>query len=124
MAAPYATELLQLQDAAAQQGFLINQLQQQASELGAAAAAMPTRIARMDRWGSASPRHRREGAAGGCPSCWGVIKQATRCLRIVNVVISVWMACVCSSSSSSSSSSTPAWAASQPSAPLMARSGA
>ena len=49
VASPYASELLQLQDAAAQQGFLIGQLQQQASELGQAAAAMPTRIARIDR---------------------------------------------------------------------------
>ncbi|GBF95524.1 hypothetical protein Rsub_07874 [Raphidocelis subcapitata] len=45
VAQPYATELLQLQDAASRQDFLLTQLQQQATELGQAAAAMPTRVA-------------------------------------------------------------------------------
>lgn len=48
VAAPYAQELLQLQDAAAQQGLFVQQLQQQATEVGQAAAAMPLRIARID----------------------------------------------------------------------------
>jgi predicted unusual protein kinase regulating ubiquinone biosynthesis (AarF/ABC1/UbiB family) len=45
VARPYATELLQLQDSAARRDFALAQLQQQATELGAAAAAMPTRVA-------------------------------------------------------------------------------
>ncbi|KAI8468021.1 MAG: ABC1 family-domain-containing protein [Monoraphidium minutum] len=45
VAQPYASELLQLQDASAQQEFVFSQLQQQATELGQAAAAMPTRVA-------------------------------------------------------------------------------
>jgi len=48
VAQPYATELLDLQDAQSQRALVVTQLQQQASELGAAAAAMPQRIARMD----------------------------------------------------------------------------
>lgn len=43
-AAPYAQELLDLQDAKAQQTFLLGQLQAQATEVGQAAAAMPFRV--------------------------------------------------------------------------------
>lgn len=45
LAQPYASELLQLKDKSAQQEFVFTQLQQQATELGQAAAAMPTRVA-------------------------------------------------------------------------------
>lgn len=47
-AAPYAQELLDLQDSRAQQTFLLGQLQQQATDLGQAAAAMPLRVARIE----------------------------------------------------------------------------
>ncbi|WIA34166.1 hypothetical protein OEZ86_012526 [Tetradesmus obliquus] len=47
VATPYAQELLQLQDVG-QQGFIIEQLQQQATEVTQAAAAMPLRVARID----------------------------------------------------------------------------
>ncbi|KAL6762525.1 ABC1 family-domain-containing protein [Haematococcus lacustris] len=47
VATPYAQELLQLQDSRGQQSLLVSQLQQQATELGVAAAAMPQRVARM-----------------------------------------------------------------------------
>lgn len=43
-AAPYAQELLDLQDTKAQQTFLLGQLQAQATEVGQAAAAMPFRV--------------------------------------------------------------------------------
>ena len=49
VAAPYAQELLDLQDASSQQAFVFEQLQAQAVEVGQAAAAMPGRIARMER---------------------------------------------------------------------------
>jgi len=42
---PQPQELLQLKDKSAQQEFVFTQLQQQATELGQAAAAMPTRVA-------------------------------------------------------------------------------
>ncbi|KAG2482100.1 hypothetical protein HYH03_018956 [Edaphochlamys debaryana] len=50
VAQPYAAELLQLQDANGQRNgaLLLEQVQQQATELGQAAAAMPLRIARME----------------------------------------------------------------------------
>jgi len=48
VAQPYAQELLDLQNSQTRQALLINQVQQQASELTAAAAAMPFRIARID----------------------------------------------------------------------------
>ncbi|GIL68808.1 hypothetical protein Vafri_22040 [Volvox africanus] len=50
VAQPYAAELLQLQDATGARGgaALLEQVQQQASELGAAAAAMPLRIRRIE----------------------------------------------------------------------------
>jgi predicted unusual protein kinase regulating ubiquinone biosynthesis (AarF/ABC1/UbiB family) len=47
VATPYAQELLQLQDGQ-QQGFIIEQLQQQATEVTQAAAAMPLRVRRID----------------------------------------------------------------------------
>lgn len=46
-ATPYAQELLQIQDGQ-QQGFIIEQLQQQATEVTQAAAAMPLRVRRID----------------------------------------------------------------------------
>ena len=48
MAAPYATELLNLTGARSQSSFLLEQLQQQATDLGQAAAAMPGRVQKMD----------------------------------------------------------------------------
>ncbi|KAF8066232.1 ABC1K7 [Scenedesmus sp. PABB004] len=47
VATPYAQELLALQEGG-QQGFIIEQLQQQATEVTQAAAAMPLRVARID----------------------------------------------------------------------------
>jgi hypothetical protein len=48
VAAPYATELLNLQDSRSRQTFILEQLQQQASDLGQAAAAMPLRVQRIE----------------------------------------------------------------------------
>ena len=48
VAAPYAGELLELNDARAQGSLLLGQLQAQAQELGQAAAAMPLRV--QARW--------------------------------------------------------------------------
>ncbi|PSC67309.1 putative aarF domain-containing kinase chloroplastic [Micractinium conductrix] len=48
VAAPYATELLNLTGARSQSSFLLEQLQQQATDLGQAAAAMPGRVQKMD----------------------------------------------------------------------------
>jgi hypothetical protein len=48
VAAPYATELLDLRSPGSQSTLLLGQLQQQAAELGAAAAAVPQRVARID----------------------------------------------------------------------------
>lgn len=49
VAAPYATELLDLQPGStSQRSFLLEQLQQQAADLGQAAAAMPGRVQRID----------------------------------------------------------------------------
>lgn len=48
MAAPYASELLNLQDARSQSGFLLGQLQQQAADLGQAAAAMPLSVRKIE----------------------------------------------------------------------------
>jgi predicted unusual protein kinase regulating ubiquinone biosynthesis (AarF/ABC1/UbiB family) len=48
VAAPYAAELLSLQDRRSQSAFLLEQLGQQASDLGAAAAAMPQRVQRIE----------------------------------------------------------------------------
>ena len=45
VAAPYAAELLQLRDAGARRDFALAALQQQAAELGQAAAAVPARVA-------------------------------------------------------------------------------
>eukprot|EP00879_Flechtneria_rotunda_P001676 GHRR01001836.1.p1 GENE.GHRR01001836.1~~GHRR01001836.1.p1 ORF type:complete len:739 (+),score=239.78 GHRR01001836.1:270-2486(+) len=47
VATPYARELLQIQERNSQ-GFIIEQLQQQATEVTQAAAAMPLRVARID----------------------------------------------------------------------------
>lgn len=49
VAAPYASELLNLQDTRAQSTFLFEQLQQQATDLGQAAAAMPQRVQKMEK---------------------------------------------------------------------------
>lgn len=48
VAKPYATELLDLQNTQSQQALLVSQLQQQATQITAAAAQMPLRIQRMD----------------------------------------------------------------------------
>lgn len=48
-AAPYAQELLDLQDGRARSTFLLGQLQTQAVEMGAAAAAVPLRVQRIER---------------------------------------------------------------------------
>ena len=48
-AAPYAQELLDLQSAQQQQSFLFDQLTTQATEVGAAAAAMPLRVQRLEK---------------------------------------------------------------------------
>lgn len=48
VASPYAKELLDLQDAQSGRSLLLEQLQQQAVEMGTATAAMPRRIARID----------------------------------------------------------------------------
>lgn len=48
VAAPYASELLNLQDTRSQTGFVLEQLQQQAVDLGQAAAAMPMRVQRIE----------------------------------------------------------------------------
>ena len=48
VAAPYATELLNLQDSRSRQTFILEQLQQQATDLGQAAAAMPLRVQRIE----------------------------------------------------------------------------
>jgi hypothetical protein len=48
VAAPYATELLNLMDSRSRQTFILEQLQQQASDLGQAAAAMPLRVQRIE----------------------------------------------------------------------------
>lgn len=48
VAAPYATELLNLQDSRGQSTFLLEQLQQQAADLGQAAAAMPMRVQKIE----------------------------------------------------------------------------
>ncbi|PNW79848.1 hypothetical protein CHLRE_08g369150v5 [Chlamydomonas reinhardtii] len=48
VAQPYAAELLQLQDSGSNSRLLLEQVQQQASELGAAAAAMPLRVQRIE----------------------------------------------------------------------------
>ncbi|PRW20222.1 putative aarF domain-containing kinase chloroplastic [Chlorella sorokiniana] len=48
VAAPYASELLNLQDSRSQTGFVLEQLQQQAVDLGQAAAAMPMRVQRIE----------------------------------------------------------------------------
>lgn len=50
VAAPYVQELLQLQDSAAARGLVLDQLQQQVVEAGSAAAAMPSRIARIENF--------------------------------------------------------------------------
>lgn len=47
-ACPCACAPLLLQDARSQQGFILEQLQQQAAEVGQAAAAMPLRVARIE----------------------------------------------------------------------------
>jgi predicted unusual protein kinase regulating ubiquinone biosynthesis (AarF/ABC1/UbiB family) len=47
-AAPFAQELLDLQDARSQQTFLLEQFQAQATEVGQAAAAMPLRVQRIE----------------------------------------------------------------------------
>jgi predicted unusual protein kinase regulating ubiquinone biosynthesis (AarF/ABC1/UbiB family) len=47
-AAPYAQELLELQGARAQGAFALDTLREQAAEAGAAAAALPRRVARID----------------------------------------------------------------------------
>lgn len=47
-AAPYAQDLLDLQDTRSQQTFLLEQLQAQATEVGQAAAAMPLRVQRIE----------------------------------------------------------------------------
>ncbi len=47
-AAPFAQELLDLQDARSQQTFLLEQFQAQATEVGQATAAMPRRIQRIE----------------------------------------------------------------------------
>jgi len=48
-ATPYAQELLDLQNGRVQQTFLLNQLTSQANEIGAAAAAMPLRIQKIEK---------------------------------------------------------------------------
>eukprot|EP00890_Picochlorum_soloecismus_P002160 jgi/Picsp_1/2945/NSC_01170-R1_protein kinase domain-containing protein len=48
-AAPYAQELLDIQATQSQQSFILDQLTTQASEVGAAAAAMPMRVQRIEK---------------------------------------------------------------------------
>lgn len=48
VAAPYASELLQLGDASQQQQFALEQLSSQATQFGTAAAAMPLRVEKME----------------------------------------------------------------------------
>ena len=49
VATPYAQELLSIQDAKSRNTFLLEALQQQAQEVGDAAAQMPLRVARVER---------------------------------------------------------------------------
>lgn len=77
VAAPYAGELLELGDARSQGSLLLGQLQQQATELGQAAAAMPLRVQARGWAGLAVGKGWCSAVQPGAPapakrSCWWV----------------------------------------------------